>query len=93
LPYEATLSVIAYACIVDLVAFIPLINIIANMYGLFLMYIGFKVIHRLTPRRAAVAVFLAVLFIGITRLMMIRLTAPEWLDSMIQIIENSNIPA
>ena len=43
LPYEATLSVIAYACIVDLVAFIPLINIIANMYGLFLMYIGFKV--------------------------------------------------
>ncbi len=93
LPYEATLSVIAYACIVDLVAFIPLINIIANMYGLFLMYIGFKVIHRLTPRRAAVAVFLAVLFIGITRLMMIRLTAPEWLDSMIQIIESSNIPA
>jgi len=93
LPYEATLSVIAYACIVDLVAFIPLINIVANIYGICLMYIGFKTIHRLPARRAACTVFLAVLFIGIIRLMMIRLTAPEWLDSMIQVIESSSIPA
>lgn len=92
-PYEATLSVIAYASIVDLVAFIPLINIIANIYGLCLMYIGFKAIHRLPARRAAFAVFFAVLLIGIIRLMMIRLTAPDWLNSMIQAIESSSIPA
>jgi hypothetical protein len=92
-PYEATLSVIAYACIVELVAFVPLLNIFASIYGLCLMYIGFKTIHRLTARRAAFAVFSAVLLIGIIRLMMIRLTAPGWLDAMIQAVEKSAVSA
>lgn len=93
LPYEATLSVVAYASIVELVGLIPLLNIFANIYGLVLMYLGFKVIHRLSARRSAFSVFLAVLLIGIIRLMMIRLTASEWLDSLIQIIESSSIPS
>lgn len=93
LPYEATLSVIAYASIVDLVAWIPLLDIIANMYGLYLIYLGFKTIHRLSPLRAGLAVFLAVLQIGILRLIMIKLTAPQWLDSLIQAIEASRMPA
>jgi len=94
LPYEATLSVIAYASVVDLAAWVPLLDIIANMYGLYLMYLGFKTIHRLPARRAGLAVFLAVLLIGIIRLMMIKLTAPDWLDSLIQSLETrSSIPS
>lgn len=88
LPYEATLSVIAYASIVDLVAWIPLLDIIANIYGLYLIYLGFKTIHRLPPLRAGLAVFLVVLQIGIIRLIMIKLTAPQWLDSLMQAIES-----
>jgi hypothetical protein len=90
LPYEATLSVVAYASIVDLVAWIPLVDIFANIYGLYLLYLGFKTIHQLPARRAAFAVFLAVLLIGIVRLMMIQLTAPEWLAGLIQAIETRN---
>jgi hypothetical protein len=93
LPYEATLSIIAYACIVELVAWIPLLGVIAKFYGLFFMYIGFKAIHQLPARRAAFAVFLAVLLTNIIRLMMLRLLAPEWLDSLIQAIESSGISA
>ncbi len=87
LPYEATLSVIAYASIVDLVAWIPLLDIIANIYGLYLMYLGFKTIHKLAAPRAGLAVFMTVLMIGIIRLMMIRLTAPDWLDGLVQALE------
>ena len=87
LPYEATLSVIAYAYIVELVAWIPLIGSIAKIYGLFLMYFGFKAIHRLQARRAAFAVFLFVMLSGISWNMMIGLTAPEWLDSQVKAIE------
>jgi len=93
MPYEATLSVIAYASIIDLVAWIPLIDIAANIYGLFLMYLGFKIIHQLSARRAAVTVFAAVMLISIVRLMMIRLTAPEWLDALMKAIENNSIPS
>jgi hypothetical protein len=88
LPYEATLSVIAYAYIVELVAWIPLIGSIAKIYGLFLMYFGFKAIHRLQARRAAFAVFLFVMLSGISWNMMIGLTAPEWLDSQVKAIES-----
>jgi len=91
LPYEATLSVIAYACIVELVTWIPLINIIANIYGLYLMYLGFKTIHRLPARRAAFVVFLAVLLTNTIRLMLLRLLASEWLNSLIQAFENGVI--
>lgn len=93
LPYEATLSILAYACIVELVAWIPLLGVIAKFYGLFLLYIGFKAIHQLSARRAAFAVFLAVLLTNIIRLMMLRLLAPAWLDSLIQAIESSGISA
>ncbi len=93
LPYEATLSVIAYANIVVLVAWIPLLGIIANMYGLYLMYLGFKTIHRLPAQRAGVAVFLTVLQVEFIRLIMIRMTAPQWLDSLIQTIESGSMPA
>ena len=93
LPFEATVSIIAYASIVDLVAWIPLLDIIANIYGLFLMYIGFKIIHRLTPRRAGVAVFVTVMLIGFTRLMMLLLTAPDWINSLIQASTSNTIPS
>jgi len=89
-PYEATLSVVAYASIVDLVAWIPLVDIFANIYGLYLLYLGFKTIHQLSGRRAVLAVVAAVVMIGIIRLAMIQLTAPEWLAGLIQAIETRN---
>lgn len=94
LPFEATLSVIAYATIVDIAAWIPLLNFFAKVYGLVLMYIAFKAIHRLSGLRAAGAVLLAVLLLENTKLMMIRLTAPEWLDSLMRAVENlGSMPA
>jgi hypothetical protein len=87
LPFEATLNVVAYACIVFLVAWVPLLGIVANVYGLCLMYLGFKAVHRLSASRAGIAVFLMVLQVEFIRLVMLRLTAPEWLDALIQAVE------
>ncbi len=93
LPYEGTLSVVAYAYIVDLVVWVPVLNIFASFYGLVLMYVGFKAIHRLTIRRAAFAVFLAVslsVFWG----MVLGLIAPEWVvNGLMQAVERSSTPA
>ncbi len=93
LPYEATLSVVAYACIVFLVIWVPLLGIIANIYGLILMYLGFKTVHRLSAPCAGLAVFLTVLQVEFIRLIMLRLTAPGWMETLLQAIESSNIPA
>ena len=93
LPYEATLSVVAYAYIVDLVVWFPVLNIIASMYGLVLMYVGFKAIHRLTIRQAAAAVFLTVsltIFWG----MILGLIAPEWVvNGLLQAMEGNSVTA
>jgi len=88
LPYEATLSVIAYAAIVDLAAWIPLLNFFAKIYGLILMYLGFKAIHRMSAIRAGCAVFLAVMLLENIKLMMLRLTAPEWLNGLLNAVES-----
>ena len=91
LPYEATLSVVAYACIVFLVIWVPVVGIIANIYGLCLMYLGFKAVHRLPALRAGVAVFLMVMQVEFIRLMILLLSAPGWMDTVRQALQRSTL--
>lgn len=83
-PFEATFSVIAYASVTDVISWIPVVGIIANFYGLYLIYLGFQEIHRLSPRRSVAGVIAAVLFIGMFRMAILVMTAQEWIEKMIQ---------
>jgi hypothetical protein len=89
LPYEATLSVIAYAAIVKLVAWFPLLAVFADIFGLYLMYQGFKWVHRLTPPRAGLAVCLTMMTIGIIKSVILMLAVPEWLNSVLKAVEQA----
>ncbi len=83
-PFEATFSVIAYASITDVLSWIPVVGIIANFYGLYLIYLGFREVHRLSARRSVAGVVAAVLFIGMFRMAILVMTAQDWIQKMVQ---------
>ncbi len=61
--YEATLRVAAYANIVNLIGWIPIVSILGSLYGLFLTYLGIKEVHKLTTGKAIIAVALSMVIV------------------------------
>jgi hypothetical protein len=68
--YEGTFRVGAYSSVTSLVSWIPIIGLIASLYGIYLAIVGIREVHNTTTGRAAlvvlipaVVVFLLVLLI------------------------------
>ena len=68
--FEATFRVVSYVSAIQLLSWIPIVNLIALIYGLYVAYFGIQEVHATTRQRAAavvaipvlVAIFLIILF-------------------------------
>lgn len=71
--YEATLRVAAYANIVNIIGWIPIVSVLGSIYGLVLTIIGMKEIHNLSTVKAigAVGIAIAIVFIIVVLLAII----------------------
>ncbi len=60
---EATFRVVAYALAVQVLGWLPLLNIVAGLYGLYLCAFGFQAVHSTTYQRAAMVAALPLLLL------------------------------
>ncbi len=60
---EGTFRVVSYAYAVQVLAWAPLLNILAGLYGLYLCAFGFQEIHSTTYQRAATIAALPLLLL------------------------------
>jgi hypothetical protein len=57
--YEGMYRVVAYAGVVNLVTWIPVVGLIAGLYGLYLQIVGVEKVHQVTAGQAVVTVLIA----------------------------------
>ncbi len=58
--FYATLRVISYTSAVELLTWIPVVGLLASLYGLYLAFIGIREMHETTTRRALAVIALPV---------------------------------
>ena len=59
--FEVTFRVVCYVSAIQLLTWIPILNIIAGIYGLYVAYCGIREVHATTRQRAAAVVAIPVL--------------------------------
>jgi len=57
--YEGTYRVVAYAGAVDLLAWIPVLGILAAFYGFYLQMLGLEKTHRITRGQAVITILIS----------------------------------
>jgi hypothetical protein len=57
--YEGVYRVVAYAGVVNLLTWIPVVGLFAGLYGLYLEIVGLEKVHQITPGQAVVTVLIA----------------------------------
>ncbi len=82
----ATFRIIAYASIVDIASWIPVVGPVPYCYGLYLIFLGLQEIHRLKPRQAGVAILSIVLIITLLFTAML-LFAPDSIQEGIKLMD------
>lgn len=60
--FQATLRVVAYTSAIDLLTWIPVVGILASLYGLYLAFVGIREMHETTTGRALAVVSLPIFF-------------------------------
>ena len=60
--FQATLRVVAYISAVDLLTWIPVVGLLASLYGLYLAFVGIREMHETTTGRALAVISLPVAF-------------------------------
>lgn len=60
--FEATLRVVAYTSAIDLLTWIPVVGLLASLYGLYLAFVGIREMHETTTGRALAVIALPVVF-------------------------------
>ena len=60
--FRATFRVLAYAAVVNLVSWIPIVGLLVGLYGLYLQIVGLREVHETTTGRA---ILVLVVFLGI----------------------------
>ena len=70
--FRATFRVLAYAAVVNLVSWIPILGLLVGLYGLYLQIVGLREVHETTTGRA---VLVLVVFLGIAILIGIVVAA------------------
>jgi len=63
--YEATMRVVSYSNIVNVIGWIPIVSILGSIYGLVLTVIGMREVHKLTTAKSIIAVLIAVAIVFI----------------------------
>ena len=54
--FNATFKAYAYSSAASLLAWVPVAGYAASLYGLYLLFVGLRELHRISPARAALAV-------------------------------------
>jgi hypothetical protein len=86
----ATVRIIAYASIVDIASWIPVVGPLPYCYGLYLIFLGLQEIHRMTPRQAGGTIMAIVLIITILFTGMV-LVAPEGIQEAIKLMDPQQV--
>ena len=74
--FEATLRVVTYTSAVELLTWIPVVGLLASLYGLYLAFVGIREMHETTTGRALTVISLpVVLFVVLTVLPLLRQSA------------------
>src|SRR5215216_5851180 len=63
--FEGTFRVGAYSSVTSLVSWIPIIGLIASLYGIYLAIVGIREVHNTTTGRAALVVLIPAVVVGI----------------------------
>jgi hypothetical protein len=63
--FEGTFRVGAYSSVTSLVSWIPIIGLIASLYGIYLAIVGIREVHNTTTGKAALVVFIPAIVVGI----------------------------
>src|SRR5215211_771538 len=71
--YEGTLRVSAYSSVTSLVSWIPVIGLIASLYGIYLAIVGIREVHNTTTGRAALVVLIPAVVVIVLALIIIAL--------------------
>jgi hypothetical protein len=58
--FEATFRVVAYASVIQLVSWIPIVGIVAGLYGIVLSVFGIREVHNTTTGRAVAVVLIPI---------------------------------
>jgi len=86
LLFGSTFRIIAYASLMDLGSWIPVLGPIAYFYGLYLIYLGLQELHHLKPRQAGLAV-ISILIIVTVLLSCLILLAPDSIHEAMKILD------
>jgi hypothetical protein len=73
--YEGVYRTVAYAGVVYLVTWIPVVGVIPFLYGLYLQMVGLERVHKITAGQAVVTVLIAFALYGIMALIVADLHA------------------
>jgi hypothetical protein len=71
--FEATFRVVCYVAAIQLVSWIPIVNIVAGIYGIVLSIFGIREVHNTTTGRAAAIVLIPVAVIVLIALLLAAL--------------------
>lgn len=85
-PFDATFRIIAYASLMDMGSWVPILGPIAYFYSLYLIFLGLQEIHQLQPRQAGAAI-LSIVFMITLLLLCLILLAPEGWNEGIKLID------
>lgn len=73
--YEGTVRILSYVSALDAIAWIPLVNILAFLYGIYLTIVGGKYVHNLTMGKSAIAVLIPIIVLIIIAIILAAIIA------------------
>ncbi len=73
--YEATFRVSAYAAVTSLVSWIPIVNFIVGLYGIYLAVVGVREVHATTTGKAVLVVLIPVAVVIVLALILLAIGA------------------
>ena len=89
-PFQLTFRIVAYASIMDIASWIPVIGPIAYFYGLYLIFLGLQEIHQLKPKQAGTALLSIILIVTVLFLFLL-LMAPESINEGMKLMNSEEM--
>ena len=89
-PFQLTFRIVAYASIMDIVSWIPVIGPIAYFYGLYLIFLGLQEVHQLKPKQAGTALLSIILIVTVLFLFLL-LMAPESINEGMKMMNSEEM--
>ena len=80
--FESTFRILAYAGLMDIVSWIPVVGPIAYFYGIYLIFIGLQEVHQLKSRQVGIAIISIVFIITLLFLFLISMMPEGWNEGL-----------